>query len=270
LSSDTVLLVTSHHYADGDTVELIVRTVGDDVIVSDGGEVLARLDSVGVNVDSRSRVGKSWKRLMSAHALEDDRGQLVRRANVERTADLVHEMADAIANLDGLRLLAAVPRRPAFPERLTTYLEAEFPFVESRATLTGASGSPYQVTAAVGSSEKRPVYVQTAAGQTPATQRSAVERCFTMFSDVNGHLPTERKLVVLDDEATPEWRPEMINLLASVAYVSTWTARDQWTEFVRGNTPESRLMLPSQLSILPSPLLPEPRVEYPSKQATHD
>ncbi|MGH3828118.1 MAG: hypothetical protein ACRDQX_13260, partial [Pseudonocardiaceae bacterium] len=62
LSSDTFLLVTSHHYADGDTVELIVQAVGDEVIVSDGGEVLARLDSVGVNVDSRSRVGMSWKR----------------------------------------------------------------------------------------------------------------------------------------------------------------------------------------------------------------
>jgi hypothetical protein len=62
LSSDTVLLVTSHHYADGATVELIVQTVGDEVIVSDGGGVLARLDSVGVGVgvDSRSRVGKSW------------------------------------------------------------------------------------------------------------------------------------------------------------------------------------------------------------------
>ncbi|MGH4003256.1 MAG: hypothetical protein ACRDSO_03970 [Pseudonocardiaceae bacterium] len=51
MSSDTVLLVTSHHYADGDTVELIVQTIGDEVIVSDGGEVLARLDSVGVNLD---------------------------------------------------------------------------------------------------------------------------------------------------------------------------------------------------------------------------
>lgn len=248
VSSDTVLLVTSHHYADGDTVELIVRTVGDEVIVSDGGEVLARLDSVGVNLDSRSRVGKSWKRLMAAHALEDDHGQLMRRANVEHTADLVQEMADAVANLDGLRLLAPVPRRPAFPERLTTYLEAEFPFVEPRAKLTGASGSPYQVTA-VGSSEKQPVYVHTAAGQNTAAQRSAVERCFTMFSDVNGHLPAERKLVVLDDEATPEWRPEMINLLAGVAYVGTWTARDQWTEFVWGNLPESRLMLPAEQPI---------------------
>jgi hypothetical protein len=88
LSSDAVLLVTSHHYADGDAVELIVQTVGDEVIVSDGGEVLARLDSVGVNVDSRSRVGKSWKRLMAAHALEADRGRLVRQASVEHTADL--------------------------------------------------------------------------------------------------------------------------------------------------------------------------------------
>lgn len=101
-------------------------------------------------------------------------------------------MADAVANLDGLRLLAPVPRRPAFPERLTTYLEAEFPFVEPRAKLTGASGSPYQVTA-VGSSEKQPVYVHTAAGQNTTARRSAVERCFTMFSDVNGHLPAERK-----------------------------------------------------------------------------
>ncbi|MGH3827924.1 MAG: hypothetical protein ACRDQX_12245, partial [Pseudonocardiaceae bacterium] len=191
--------------------------------------------------------GMSWKRLIAAHALdEDDRGQLVRRASVEHAADLVQEMADAVANLDGLRLLAPVPRCPAFPERLTTYLEAEFPFVEPRATLTGASGSPYQVTAAAGSSEKRPVYVQTAAGQNTAAQRSAVERCFTMFSDVNGRLPTERKLVVLDDEATLQWRPEMINLLAGVAYVGTWTARDQWTKFVRGNVPESRLMLPSE------------------------
>ncbi|MGH3874861.1 MAG: hypothetical protein ACRDSR_25720 [Pseudonocardiaceae bacterium] len=165
---------------------------------------------------------------------------------VEHAADLVQEMADAVANLDGLRLLAPVPRRPGFPERLTTYLEAEFPFVEPRARLTGASGSPYQVTAAVGSSEKRPVYVQTAAGQNTAVQRSAVERCFTMFSDVNGHLSIERKLVVLDDEVTPQWRPEMINLLAGVAYVDTWTTRDQWTEFVWGTVPESRLMLPSE------------------------
>ena len=244
MSPDTVLLVTSHHYADGDTVELMVQTVGDEVIVSDSGEALARLDSVGVNVDSRSRVGKSRKRLLAAHGLEDDRGQLVRRASVEHAVDLVQEMADALANLDGLRLLAPAPRRLAFPERLTTYLEAEFPFVAPRAKLRGVSGSPYRVTAAAGSKD-RPVYIQTASGRNTAAQRSAMEHCFTMFSDVNGHLPTERKLVVLDDEATPQWRPEIMNLLSTVAYVGTWNARDQWTELVWGTVPKSRLLLPS-------------------------
>ncbi|MGH3695884.1 MAG: DUF1828 domain-containing protein [Pseudonocardiaceae bacterium] len=240
--------MTSHHYADGDTVELIVQTVGDEVIVSDGGEVSARLDSVGVNVRSHSRVGTSWKRLIAAHALdEDDRGQLVRRARVEHAADLVQEMADAVANLDGLRLLAPIPR-PAFPERLTTYLRAKVSFVKPRAKLTGASGWRYQVTAAAGRSEKQLVYIQTADGRHAAAQRSAVERCFTMFSDTNQELPTEQKLVVLDDEAAPEWPTEMIDLLAGVAYVSTWTAREQWTEFVWGNVPESRLMLPSRQS----------------------
>lgn len=246
VSEDTVLLVTSHHYADGDTVELMVQIVGDEVIVSDGGEVLARLDSVGVNTAPRSRVGQSWKRLLAAHALEDDRGQLVRRAGIEHAADLVQEMADAVANMDGLRLLAPAPRRPAFPEQLTTYLEAEFPFVEPRAKLAGISGSAYQITAAAGNSEEVPVYVQTASGQNTAAQKSAVEHCFTMFTDINGHLPAERKLVVLDDEARTQWRPEMINLLSSVAYVGTWTARDRWTEFVWGTVPESRLMLPSE------------------------
>ena len=118
--------------------------------------------------------------------------------------------------------------------------------MEPRAKLTGRQWLALPVTAAAGSSEERPVYVQTASGRNNAAQKSAVEHCFTMFSDVNGQLPTERKLVVLDDETTPEWRPEMINLLSGVAYVGTWTARDQWTEFVWGNVPESRLMLPSE------------------------
>ena len=97
------------------------------------------------------------------------------------------------------------------------YLEAEFPVVEPRAELAGMSGTPYRVTAAAGNDERQ-VYIQTAAGRNAAAQRTAVEHCYTMFSDVNGHLPSDRTLVVLDDEA-PEWRPEAINLLSTVAFV---------------------------------------------------
>jgi hypothetical protein len=84
--SDTVTLVTSRHYADGDTVELIVQTVGDKVIMSDGGEVLARLDSVGLNMDSHGQVGKSWKRLMAAR----------RSAAAQPFGKAIHADSDAV------------------------------------------------------------------------------------------------------------------------------------------------------------------------------
>ncbi len=44
-----------------------------------------------------------------------DGGLLLRRASAEHAAALVQEMADAVVSLDGLRLLAPAPRRPAFP-----------------------------------------------------------------------------------------------------------------------------------------------------------
>ena len=72
-----------------------------------------------------------------------------------------------------------------------------------------------------------------------------------MFSDVNGHLPSDRTLVVLDDEV-PEWRPEAINLLSTVAFVGTWGARGLWTGFVWGTIPESRLLLPVEQPALDS------------------
>jgi hypothetical protein len=60
---------------------------------------------------------------------------------------------------------------------------------------------------------------------------------FTMFSDANGHLPTERKLALLEDEVTPEWRPEMINLIVGVDCGTTWTARDQCDRVREGHPP---------------------------------
>ena len=242
VAPDTVLLVTSHHYSDGDTIELMVQTVGSEVIVSDGGETLARLDSFGVNLDGTGRAGQSWRRLLAAHAVENNDGLLLRRASVDRAADLVQEMADAVANLDGLRLLAPAPRRLDFQGRVTSYLEAEFPLVEPRAQLSGASGSPYRLTAAV-TLQHRKVYVQTAAGQNSAAQRAAAEHCYTMFSDVNGRVAADQKLVILDDDDAPEWKRETVRLLSRVAYVGTWRARDLWTGFVWGSEAEDRVLL---------------------------
>lgn len=233
VAPDTILLITSRHFSDGDTVELLVQVAGDEVVVSDGGEVLARLDNAGVNVESsRGRVGRSWTTLLAAHGLEHDDGQLVRRSSLDHAVDVIHEMTDAVANVDGLRLLAPRAPRLAFPDRVTSYLQAEFPVVEPRPSVGGRSGARWRPTAAAGS-EQRLVYVHTASGRTNANRQVAAEHCYTMFSDINGHIPPDRKLIVLDDqEADRPWRDQIVALLSTVAYVGSWTERERWTGFV--------------------------------------
>jgi hypothetical protein len=70
-----------------------------------------------------------------------------------------------------------------------------------------------------------------------------------MFSDINGHLPAEQKLVVLDDDAS-RWRQDQVRLLSSVAYVGTWSDRDRWTEFVWSGTAEGRLLMEPEHTLM--------------------
>jgi hypothetical protein len=240
VSDDTVLLVSPHHYADGDAVEVMIKTIGEEVVVHDGGEVAARLDAAGLRIDS-GRLKESWTRLLRAHAVDHHRGMVLKRTASSQVAQAVHDMVDALANLDGLRLLAPPPRALPFHDQIVTVLEADFPQVERRVRLTGESGLSYQLTAAA-SYGKRQVYIQAAAGRTAQAQRSAVEHAYTAFSDINGIVSADRKLVVLDDQRQ-EWSSRQVKLLANVAYVGTWTARDRWIDFVKGDVPKHSHML---------------------------
>jgi len=158
-------------------------------------------------------------------------------------------MVEALANLDGLRLLAPQPRALPFPDQLVAVLDAEFPEVEPRARLVGESGISYKLTATASHGDRR-VYVQAAAGGTARAQRSAVEHAYTAFSDINGVISPDGKLVVLDDQRQ-EWASQQVRLLAKVAYVGTWTARDRWIEFVKGEVPKgSRILLAGEQQTL--------------------
>jgi hypothetical protein len=240
VADDTLLLISPLHYSDGDAVEVIVQTSGQGVVVHDGGESSARLDAAGAGV-GQGRLQEAWGRLLRAHAVEHDHGLVLRRATLSDAAQAVQEMVEALANIDGLRLLAPPPRVLPFPDRLLGLLEAEFADVKRRVKRIGASGTPYQLTAAAGH-EERLVYIQAASGGTAHAQRSAVEHAFTAFSDINGEIRHDRKLVVLDDEKS-SWIPQQVNLLTTVAYVGTWTDRQRWLDFIRGDVPhDSRLL----------------------------
>lgn len=239
-------VTTSHQYSDGDHVELLIRRDANSVVVSDGGEALARLDLAGVSVDS-GRARDMWRRLLRAHALEARNERLSVHGSLHDIGRLVEEMASAVANIDGLRLLAVPPRRPRFSESLVTFLQAEFEFVTEGPQLTGRSSTPYKATAAIGDPNSQ-TYVQAISGNNNQTRQRAVEHAYTMFSDVNGSLPVERKLVVLNEG---EWRSEQTRLLATVAYVGSWTERDYLVRFIHdpGRT-SSRMLMSAQGEVI--------------------
>ncbi|MCA1601195.1 MAG: DUF1828 domain-containing protein [Acidobacteria bacterium] len=248
VTDDTLLLISPLHYSDGDAVEVMVKTSGDKVIVHDGGESIARLDAAGAGAD-QGRLRDAWARLLRAHAVEHDHGLVLRKAALSDVAQAVQEMVEALANIDGLRLLAPPPRALPFPDRIVGLLEAEFPDVKRRVKRKGASGIPYHLTAVAGH-EKRKVYVQAASGSTAQSQRTAAEHAYTAFSDINGQLTSDHKLIVLDDEKLT-WIPQQVKLLTRVAFVGTWTDRQRWINFIRGDVPnDSRLLIETDQLIL--------------------
>jgi hypothetical protein len=237
-----VLVTTSHQYSDGDNVEVLVRRDDRSIEVSDGGEALARLDLASVSVES-GRAKEMWRRLLRAHEVEIDHERLTIQGPVDEAGWLVENMANAVANIDGIRLLAPPPRNPKFAERLVTFFQAEFEYVEEGPQVRGRSGVPYRATAAVGHPD-RSTFVQAVAGSTTGTRQRSVEHAFTMFSDINGNLPVNRKLVVLNDT---DWRPEQTKLLSRVAYVGSWSYRDEIIRFIASpDRPSSHLLIPTQ------------------------
>ncbi len=231
LDDGWLLVTTSHQYSDGDHVELLVRRRDQTIEVSDGGEALSRLDLAGVNVD-QGRARDIWRRLLRAHEVEVHHEQISIQGPADQAGPLVANMANAVANIDGIRLLAPPARNAKFSERLVTFFQAEFEYVEVGPQLTGRSGGQYRATAAVGDPEIA-IVVQAVSGSNTQTRQRAIEHAFTMFSDIDGALPAARKLVVLSDL---DWKSEHTRLLANISYIGSWSHRDHLIGFI--NSPK--------------------------------
>ncbi|WP_233414156.1 DUF1828 domain-containing protein [Nucisporomicrobium flavum] len=240
VDDNTVLLISPRYYSDGDAIELLVKRSEGGLILSDGGEAVARLEMSGINIDA-GRMREAWMRLLRSNQVEYRNGRITLRGSSDDAGFLIRVMLDTLAGVDGLRALAPIPRDMPFSDKLVTLLRAEFPKVQQRPDLRGESGTEYRLTAAAGTDD-RLVYVQAVAGNSAPARKTAVEHAYTAFSDVNGTLARDRKLVIVNDQSTPSWSTTQLRLLSSVAYVGTWNARDRFTSFIRGKVPVDRLM----------------------------
>jgi hypothetical protein len=235
-----VVLTMPMTYADGDNVEVAVGTGPHGVRVSDLGEAHLRLSLGGLNIDS-PRVRKRVTNVLRGYGLELAGGQVVAHGEDEFAGEMITRMSAALLSLDALSAMRQDRTKAGFQGRVVDYLRGNFESVTPDPVLYGRSGTRYPLTAAVRRGPDETVYVSALGSGTAESTKQSATRAFRVFADVNGVLPAERKVALLDDSRNA-WRREDVTLLASVAYVAVWSRRDAFEEFVRSGTAEDHLL----------------------------
>lgn len=236
-----VVMTLAMTYADGDHVEVAVRPGPHGLTVSDLGEAHLRLSMSGLNVDS-ARVRQRITSVLRGYGLELSGGQVVAHGEEEFAGEMVTRVSAALLSLDALAAMRQDRSKAGFQGRVVDYLRGNFEYVMTDPVLYGRSGTRYPLTAAVGVAlDDQPVYVSALGSGTAEATKQSATRAYRTFADINGELPPERKVVMIDD-SRGIWRREDISLLATVAYVGSWERRDVFENFVRTRTAEDHLL----------------------------
>jgi hypothetical protein len=232
-------------YADGDmpTVHLAEGDSGE-LLLSDAGESVERLLDRGADYQN-DRVGGAIREIAHAAGLQFLGGEL--RARVRETQDAGEEVLAFVAamlQVDALAALAPPPRTQRFASSVVQWLRSEVPqAVAADASVRGGSGRQYRVTARI--DDENPLIVQAVTGGRSARNVRGVEHTYTLFADVNGSIPIERKLAVVDRSLT-EFDEADLRLLASEAFVAAWAERELAVAHLNSPAPQSERLLTAQ------------------------
>ncbi len=234
-----VVLTMPFTYSDGDYVDLAVRPAVDGVVVVDLGSAISRLGLAGIPMDGGG-IRERAVRIFRSYGVQvaEDEARLFGAG--EQVGELVSRMTSALLSVDGLASARQARPRGGFRSQVLDFLTARFEDVLPDPVLVGLSGSKYTLTARVGGTDGVLVNALSAGGTVDAT-RQAATRAFRTFADVDGQLPHERKLVLLDDTRA-KWRREDVALLAGVAYVGSWRQRAAVEAFLHKPSPRDRVL----------------------------
>jgi hypothetical protein len=243
LDESRTLVGTPYIYADGDGLDVIMSRRGNRIILSDFGASLSRLEMAGLNIESKSfqqRVAP----ILKAFRIDLLGDALRVEGPITNTGDYLLRLIGAMREIDALQALRPDPRPPRFERRLLSYLRTKTSEVDPHPVVGGRSGTRYRLTASYRAWEE-PIFVQAIGGGRSETGLRGINYAFRAFSDINGTRTARHKLAVLDEDPRG-WRPQDINLLATVAYVAAWWDRTPMEAYLAGELPEDHRLFEVQ------------------------
>jgi len=213
-------------YPDHDNVEMFVREFGDDVVVSDLGETLRRLDTIGMNIQASGKFAYQAERISSGFNVAIEKGVLCKRGTRQELGTLFFDVLSASMAIGDLAFGSRGYQPLTFIDEVAKVLLINAFDFEKRHEIRGKTTTQYHVDFQV-KAPHRVSLVQALGARSQAGVRKWVNATYRMWNDVEiGAGLVVRKVSLLNDEVT-KVKPEDESLLKSVSDVYRWTERQQ-------------------------------------------
>ena len=215
-------VVTPYLYPDHDQIELFVREKGNKVVVSDLGETLRHLETLGMEVISNQKRWFQAQRIATGVHAEIKDGVILKESPKENVGETIFDVLAACKAVADLIYGSRAYEPATFEDEVAEYLEEGNLKPKREVMIVGESGTKYTVDLQVHAGQKKAL-IETLSPKSSAGVRGKVNAVFRMWSDVNHG---SSKFSVLNDE-TFVFRKEDLLLLQRVSFVHRWTARQE-------------------------------------------
>ena len=215
-------VVTPYLYPDHDQIELFVRERGNKVVVSDLGETLRHLETLGLEVISNQKRWFQMQHIVTGLRVQVQDSIILKESSKEDVGETIFDVLAACKAVADLIYSTRAYEPATFEDEVAEYLEEGNLELERRVKIVGESGTKYTVSLQVPVGQKVAL-IETLSPKSSAGVRGQVNAAFRMWSDVNHGV---RKFSFLNDEIFV-FRQEDLLLLQRVSSVHRWTARQE-------------------------------------------
>jgi len=218
-------------YPDHDNIEIFVKDRGDNVVVSDLGETLRRLDTVGMDIGASGKLAYQTERIASGFNVTLQSGILLKEGPRQDVGSLLLDVLSACMAIADLMYGTRAWQPLTFVDEVAKLLTINDFSFERQHPILGRSGTKYHVDFQV-VTPHRVLLVETLAARTVAGARAWVNATYRMWNDIVTGDVVVRKVSLLNDE-TSSIRDEDVRLLENVSHVYRWKDKQHFLSSLR-------------------------------------
>jgi hypothetical protein len=215
-------------YPDHDNIEIFVKDKGDSIVVTDLGETLRHLDTIGMNFQASGRLAFQVERIASGFQVSLQDGVMFKQGPRADAGALMFDLMSTCMAIGDLAYSGRTYQPLTFHEEVSKVLDATgLPFETGYAVTGAISGERLKIDFKV-TAQHRVSYIHAMEARTKSGVKKWVDATYRLWNDVQtGQEKVVRKVSLVNDEIT-HIRDADIRILASCSTVFQWSDTERF------------------------------------------